>query len=47
VAADAGNGKVTTEGARRDYGVVIDPETNEVDEPATAELRDRRRANGE
>jgi N-methylhydantoinase B/oxoprolinase/acetone carboxylase alpha subunit len=47
VAADAGNGKVTTDGARRDYGVVIDPETNEVDEPATAELRGRRRANGE
>jgi N-methylhydantoinase B len=32
---------VSIEGARRDYGVVIDPDTLELDEPATHRLRDR------
>ncbi|MCP3688761.1 MAG: hydantoinase B/oxoprolinase family protein, partial [Gammaproteobacteria bacterium] len=30
---------VSIEGARRDYGVVIDPENLEIDYDATAELR--------
>jgi 5-oxoprolinase (ATP-hydrolysing)/N-methylhydantoinase B len=36
---------VSLEAARRDYGVVIDPETWTVDEAATAALR-RARADG-
>jgi len=39
VAAEARNGVISVESARRDYGVVIDPETWTVDEVATAELR--------
>jgi len=35
---------VSVEGARRDYGVVIDPATLELDEEATRALRERRRA---
>ncbi len=37
---------VSLEGARRDYGVVIDPERLTVDEQATAGLRDAMRRNG-
>src|SRR5262249_47375289 len=39
VLAETRNGVVSLESARRDYGVVIDPETWTVDEAATAELR--------
>ena len=39
VAADVQQGFVSLEAARRDYGVVVDPATFEVDESATAELR--------
>ncbi len=39
VAADVLRGYVTVEGAARDYGVVIDPESGAVDEAATASLR--------
>jgi N-methylhydantoinase B len=40
VQEDVRQGYVTVEGAQRDYGVVIDPATLEVDEAATARLRD-------
>ncbi len=40
VAADVVNGYVTVEGARRDYGVVIDPVTWRLDEASTARLRE-------
>lgn len=39
VAADVRNGFVSVAAARREYGVVIDPATFEVDEEATAEAR--------
>lgn len=39
VVADVRQGFVTAEAARRDYGVVVDPVTLEVDEGATARLR--------
>lgn len=39
VLRDVRDGKVSLEAARRDYGVVVDPETWTVDEVATAELR--------
>jgi N-methylhydantoinase B len=39
VADDVLNEKVSVEGARAEYGVVIDPETLEVDQQATANLR--------
>ncbi|MDP8922291.1 MAG: hydantoinase B/oxoprolinase family protein [Chloroflexota bacterium] len=39
VAADVLDEKVTLEGARRDYGVVIDPRTGQPDAAATARLR--------
>jgi N-methylhydantoinase B len=39
VAADVRSGMVTLDGARADYGVVLDPETLRVDEAATVELR--------
>ncbi len=38
--------KVTVAHAREAYGVVIDPDTREVDAPATAELRERLRRDG-
>ncbi|HID61527.1 MAG TPA: hypothetical protein EYP49_02095 [Anaerolineae bacterium] len=37
--ADVRDGKVTLESARRDYKVVIDPQTLTIDEAATAKLR--------
>ncbi|MFQ6102005.1 MAG: hydantoinase B/oxoprolinase family protein [Anaerolineae bacterium] len=37
--ADVRDGKVTLESARRDYKVVIDPQTLTIDQAATAELR--------
>lgn len=40
---DVRNEKVTVEGALRDYGVVIDPETLQVDEQRTYEVRRRMR----
>lgn len=39
VARDVRNGFVSPESARRDYGVAVNPDTMEVDEPATAALR--------
>ena len=39
VAADVRDGRVSIEAARRDYGVVINPDTNEADPAATATLR--------
>ncbi|MER7498993.1 hydantoinase B/oxoprolinase family protein [Nonomuraea pusilla] len=39
VARDVRNGFVTVAGAARDYGVVVDPDTFEVDAEATAALR--------
>ncbi len=42
VATDVRDGGVSPEAARRDYGVVIDPETGQVDQTATATLRSRR-----
>lgn len=39
VVEDVRDGKVSPLGARRDYGVVLDPESLEVDQPATAALR--------
>ena len=44
VLGDLLDGYVTREGARDDYGVVIDPETLTVDQPATDRLRGRLRA---
>jgi N-methylhydantoinase B len=43
VVEDVFQGYVTVEGARRDYGVVIDPKTNAVDKDATAKRRDEMR----
>jgi N-methylhydantoinase B len=40
VAADIRNGFVSVGAARREYGVVVDPSTFEVDEAATARLRE-------
>jgi N-methylhydantoinase B len=39
VADDVRDGLVSVEAAARDYGVVIDPATGEVDREATARLR--------
>lgn len=39
VARDVRNGFVSPESAQRDYGVALNPDTLEVDEPATAALR--------
>jgi N-methylhydantoinase B len=39
VLEDVLDGKVSIEGARRDYGVVIEPERSSVDESATAAAR--------
>ena len=44
VRADVMDELVTLEEARRDYGVVLDPATFEVDEPATAALRSGRKS---
>ena len=44
VRADVIDEYVTIEGARRDYGVVIDPATMEIDQEATEALRTQRRA---
>jgi N-methylhydantoinase B len=44
VARDAQLGFVSVEAARRDYGVALDPDSFEVDEPATAQLRRQKRA---
>ena len=44
VAADVRQGYVTLEAAAEHYGVVIDPETLEVDAAATERLRAARRA---
>jgi len=44
VARDVREGYVTAERAREDYGVVVDPETGEVDAAATESLRRDRRA---
>jgi hypothetical protein len=41
VAADVAQGKISTERARTVYGVVVDPSTQAVDAPATAEARAR------
>lgn len=46
VLRDVVKGYVSIEGARRDYGVVIDPKTLAVDEGQTRDLRARRRAEG-
>ncbi|RMG48065.1 MAG: hydantoinase B/oxoprolinase family protein [Acidobacteria bacterium] len=43
VLRDVRDGKVTVEAARRDYGVIIDPESWTVDEAATQEERFRRK----
>lgn len=47
VLADVRNGKVTVAHAREAYGIVIDPETELVDERATAHLRAQLRARRE
>ena len=39
VAADVRNGFVSAEAARREYGVVVDPRTHEIDDEATRRLR--------
>jgi N-methylhydantoinase B len=41
VGADVRDGRVSPEAARRDYGVVVDRDTGEVDPAATAALRSR------
>ena len=43
VAEEVRNEIVSLAGARREYGVVVDPETFEVDEPETEKFRDRSR----
>jgi len=43
VLGDVLDGYVTLEGAREDYGVVIDPRTLTIDPAATRALRDERR----
>jgi N-methylhydantoinase B len=47
VREDVVNGKVSVDRAREAYGVVVDPETGEVDEAATAERRGTVAADGE
>ncbi len=44
VAADVADGKVSLERAATDYGVVVEPDTHEVDEARTTALRERLRA---
>jgi hypothetical protein len=44
VLADCRAGYVTLAGARRDYGVAIDPQTGTVDEDETMRLRAGRHA---
>ena len=44
VAADVADGLVSLESARRDYGVVLDPATFQVDEPGTRDERGARLA---
>jgi N-methylhydantoinase B len=44
VASEARNELISAETARQAYGVVLDPETLAVDEAATHEERERRRA---
>jgi N-methylhydantoinase B len=44
VLEDVRDGKVSAEGARRDYGVAIDPASLTVDEDETARLRSALRA---
>lgn len=44
VVEDVRQGYVSVEGARRDYGVVVDPETHELDEEATRQARAGARA---
>ncbi len=39
VAEEVKDGKISLEAAKRDYGVVVDPESFEVDEKRTGELR--------
>jgi N-methylhydantoinase B len=46
VAADVRNEKITPEFARREHGVVLDPDSGEVDQPATDALRAALRAEG-
>ena len=46
MAEDARNDKVSPEAARSQYGVVLDPETLAVDEPATAGLRQQMTGSG-
>jgi N-methylhydantoinase B len=46
VLTDVVKGYVSLEGARRDYGVVIDPQTMTVNEQETQALRARRKAGG-
>jgi N-methylhydantoinase B len=46
VASEAKNELISAETARKAYGVVLDPETLEMDEAATREERARRRAGG-
>jgi N-methylhydantoinase B len=41
VREDVRDGLVSVESARDDYGVVIDPQTLEVDESETNKLRDK------
>jgi N-methylhydantoinase B len=41
VAEDVSDEKVSVEHARREYGVVIDPATGQIDGPGTAALRDQ------
>ena len=47
VARDVRNDKVGLQAAREQYGVVIDEETMEVDQEATAALRRRLRMQGD
>jgi N-methylhydantoinase B len=46
VASEAQNELISAETARKAYGVVLDPETLEMDEAATREERARRRTGG-
>ena len=46
VLEDLRQGKVTPEGALRDYGVVVDPSSLELDEAATAARRAQRDGKG-
>ena len=40
VARDAKNGKISVDAARKEYGVVLNPATFEVDEAATEKARE-------